>query len=253
MRLQWVVVCVGGAALAAGCGQVGERIETLTRQNDEQSAMIAELTKAQQTMRLEVDALRREQAASMENRVEALVKDVTARVEQQLATATNLPTTGTDRSIIRETVQAELAATEARKKAAEEAKAAEEQKQRDERRAQWENDRWNSLQKDLNLSDDQRQQFQLASSNVRQVIRDTMDKMRASGQDPDPAAIKLASERLRNEYTATLSQILTPEQIDAYRKQPNNMLHMMDEMAQNGGHMHFHGGGGPGGGGGPPQ
>ena len=172
---------------------------------------------------------------------------VSSRIEQQQAPATNVPSTGM--WIMRENVQAEPAATEARKKAADEARQAEEQKERDERRAQWENERWNGLQKDLNLTDDQRQQLQLASSNVRQIIRDTLDKMRANGQDPDPAAIKLATERLRNEYAATLALILSPEQIEDYRKQPANMLRMMDEMAS-GGHVHGMGmasgrGGGP--------
>ncbi|MCX7818924.1 MAG: hypothetical protein N2652_06945 [Kiritimatiellae bacterium] len=223
---------VGVLALLAGCA--GRETPEAIAEREELRALVAKLERRVGELQAEIETMRAERTTELKATVQDMLRveldsmiqtTVYARVEAKLGDKAQV-----DR-MVRETVMETLAAVEAQRRAEEEARRERERLEREQRRAQFEEERWNRTAQELKLNEAQKEQMRAVNQAIRSEIETMMAQARESGQMPDPAAIRQAAQELKTKYETALAQVLTPEQITAYRNQPFNLLRMLDAMA----------------------
>lgn len=226
----WCWICVGlCAGLGAGCTEVSEEVGTLRRRNDEQGKVISQLVQEMEELRLKVDGYERRQEAMLAAAADTVITqrfgaNIAAAVNEQVARQIRAQE-GLDR-MIQDRVVAEIAAADARREAerlvADQARAEE----REERRRTFMDQRWARLSEELSLNETQTAGLRAASDAMREEMRTAMEGLRETG-GAGPAEFQQQAEALRAKYEAQLSQVLTPEQLEAYRNRPDSILRMM--------------------------
>ena len=157
----------------------------------------------------------------------AVASEVARQVDGRLGSEKEIDT------IFRQTVDEQMTAYEKRQQ---EAREEEQRKQREEwekQRAEVEKHQWDQIRTDLGLNEIQTTQLKEVSQQARQTIRDTFRTLRDQGT-ATPEQFRQQADAFKTSYEASLQQVLTPEQLEAYRNQPRNLLHMIDMMASGG-------------------
>lgn len=221
-----------GAVAFCGCGERESAEELAAR--EELRAHVVKLERRIAEVQAEVDTMRAERTTDLKAVVQDMLRveldtmittTVASRVEAKLGDKAQV-----DR-MVREQVMDTLAAHEAQKRAEEEARREQERQERELRRAQFEEERWNRMAQELKLTEVQKEQMRAANQAIRQEIEAAMAQVRESGQIPDAATIRQRAIELKAQFETALAQVLTPEQIAAYRSQQFNTLRMLDIMA----------------------
>ncbi len=216
------------SALAAGCGETAEKVDSLSRKNEEQAQAILRLTQAVEELRGKVDANERRQQQALEEKADAMIAQrfgasIEEAVRQQVAR--QIEARDGLRELITDRVSQEVAAIDAQK---EEARLAEEKaraEEREQRRQEFMNQRWAQLAQQLNLDEATTTKLRAMSEAMRTDIRDAMQQLRESGTF-DPEAMREQVDAFRQKYEAEMAAILTPEQLEAAKSQP--IMRMMD-------------------------
>lgn len=220
------------AAWLSGCA--GTESPEAIAEREELRATAAKLERRISELQAEIETMRAERTTELKATVQDMLRaeldamiqtTVVARVEQKLGDKAQV-----DR-LVRDTVMETLAAVEAQKRAEEEARREQERLEREQRRAQFEEERWNRTAQELGLNEAQKEQMRAVNQAIRGEIEAIMAQFRESGQMPDPNTIRQSAQQLKAKYEASLAQVLTPEQIAAYRNQPFSLLRMLDAMA----------------------
>lgn len=211
--------------LLTGCGS--KVAEEALRANKELTARVARLEQSEQQLKREVEAMRLEQTATLEkkateamgSRVAALVDE---KIEERLGSHDEL------QNVVKAVIRDEMAAFESRQSQNRERGQRDPARRQEweQRRTQWEQERWQTLSKDLNLTDEQVTKMKAASQAMREQIQKGFSQIREQGFDWEK--VRQGTEQLKTQYEGELSKILTPEQLEAYRKRPDSMMRMMD-------------------------
>lgn len=179
-----------------------------------------------QNLQAQVDAL-------VSARMNTLVSSEVARqVDGRLGSEREMDT------IFRQAVDEQMTAYEKRQQEAREEQRRKQAEEWEKRRAEAEKQQWDKIRTDLALSDTQAAQLKEVSQQARQTIRDTFRTLREQGT-ATPEQIQQQASAFKASYEASLQQVLTAEQLEAYRNQPRNLLRMIDMMA-GGGHFGRH-------------
>lgn len=225
---------------------------------EEMRAAVVKLERRVSDLQAELETLKNQRSTDLRAAVQDVLRaeldtmietTVLARVEARLGDKA-----GVDQ-LVRDTVKETLAAYE-RQREAEEAAAREQRRQEwEQRRAQFEEERWTRLAQDLKLTEVQKEQMRAANQSIREAIEAIWAQLRESNERPDMNMIRQRAAELKAQYEAMLSQILTPEQLAAYRDQRSfNLLRMLDAIASGEGPgFFFRGDRGGEGRGGPPR
>lgn len=225
---------VGAGAVLCLIGCSGTDSPERIAEREELRALVARLERRIGELQAEVDTMRAERTTELKATVQDMLRaeldamietTVVARVEQKLGDKAQV-----DR-LVRNTVMDTLAAVEAQKRAEEEARREQERLEREQRRAQFEEERFNRLAQELNLNETQKEQMRAVTQAIRGDIEAIVAQFRESGQMLEPNTIRQTAQELKTKYEALLAQLLTPQQIEAYRNQPFNVLRMLDAMA----------------------
>lgn len=231
-------LCAGVAMLSGvcGCNELSEEVQSLQRKNDEQSATIARVTQEVEQLQQKVADFERRQDSMLAQAAENVITQrfgstIQSAVSQQVAEQLKNQT-GFDEAL-KSRIQAEIAANdakiEAQKAAAEQAR----QEERDRRRQERTDQRWAAAAKELSLNETQVTALRGAEENIRTTLHDTMDEMRQSGEW-NPGAMREKAQSIRTEYEAELAKILTPEQLESFKKNPGSMFGGMEFMGRGG-------------------
>ena len=230
----WVVAGLALGVLSwLGC-TAHETPEELAAR-EEMRAAVVKLERRVSDLQAELETLKNQRSTDLRAAVQDVLRaeldtmietTILARVEARLGEKA-----GVDQ-LVRDTVKETLAAYE-RQKEAEEAAAREQRRQEwEQRRAQFEEERWTRLAQDLKLTEAQKEQMRAANQSIREAIEAIWAQLRESNERPDTNMIRQRAVELKAQYEAMLSQILTPEQLAAYREQrPFNLLRMLDAIA----------------------
>jgi len=219
-------VWLGGCAGTESPEAIAER--------EELRAAAAKLERRINELQAEIETMRAERTTELKATVQDMLRaeldamiqtTVAARVEAKLGDKAQVD------QLVRNTVMETLAAVEAQKRAEEEARREQERLEREQRRAQFEEERWNRTAQELKLNEAQKEQMRALTQAIRGEIDALMTQFRESGQMPDPNTIRQTAQELKTKYETALAQILTPEQISAFRNQPFNLLRMLDAMS----------------------
>ncbi len=220
------------AAWLSGCA--GSESPEAMAEREELRAMTAKLERRISELQTEIETMRAERTTELKATVQDMLRaeldamiqtTVVARVEQKLGDKAQV-----DR-LVRDTVMDTLAAVEAQKRAEEEARREQERLEREQRRAQFEEERWNRAAQELGLNEAQKEQMRAVNQAIRGEIDALVAQFRDSGQMPDLNSIRQSAQQLKSKYEGALAQVLTPEQIAAYRNQPFSLLRMLDAMS----------------------
>jgi hypothetical protein len=225
-RWVWVGLCAG---LAAGCSETAEEVSSLRRRNEEQGKVISQLVQEMEELRLKVEGYERRQEALLTAAADTVITqrfgaNIAQAVNEQVARQLRAQE-GLDR-IIQDRVVAEITAAEARREAERLAAEQARTEEREERRRTFMDQRWTRLAEDLGLNESQTAGLRAASDAMREEMRVAMDALREMG-GAGPEEFRQQAETLRSKYEAQLGQVLTPEQLDAYRNRPDSILRMM--------------------------
>jgi len=224
------------AVVAAGCGRVDDAEDLAAR--EELRAQLARVERRVTECQAEIETMRREWTTDLRAVVQDMLRaeldnliatTVQARVEAKLGDKAQV-----DR-LVRETAMETILAHEAQKEAEANARREQERLEREQRRAQFEEERWNRLAQELKLNEQQKEQLRAVSQMIRQEFEAAMAQVRETGQPPDFAAVRQRAAELKAKVEASLAQFMTAEQIEAYRTQPFNALRMLDAMSGEGG------------------
>ena len=237
MKMSLWLMCAVMAALGTGCG--GEKLAEVSRQAKRNEERLDRLEKMQQEILAAIEASRKESAAALDKQVADLVsKKFDERIQGDIAKVIDQKMGGGAplQAVVQTVVNSAIADSDAKKKAEAEAREAERRQEWEQRRQEFENRRWADLQKEIGLNEQQTAKMREASQAVRDTIRQAFEGMREQPGGFNMDQARQQGEQLRQQYEAALSSILTPQQLEAYKKRPDSMLRMMSNMLDGGGH-----------------
>ena len=217
MRTVRVIMMGTALLLAAGCG--GERLAEVERQSKRNEERLVRLEGMQKEILDQVEASRRDAAASLEKRVEELVARVfDAKVQAEIVKKIDEKMGGGQQlqAVIQTAVDSAIAQNEAQEKAEADAREAQRRQEWDQRRQESDNRRWAERQQSIGLNNDQVAKLRAASEEVRNQMRQIFEQTREQGGDFDQA--RQRGQALVAQFEASLSSYLTAEQIEAYKK-----------------------------------
>jgi hypothetical protein len=225
-------VCLTSLAviLAAGCGKVERRLEYLQARSDEQASRLIRLEKNQEKLDAELDALRQAKAAPLAVEVEKLLTNRVAEFVASEVKAEFKEQVGSRQEIeemLRTVAREQAGSVQNRDRGNRGGPARQDWAQR---RTQWEEQQWQSMAKDLNLTDTQTEQMKAANQTLRKAIQDKVAEARDQGFNADK--LREIGEQLKAQHETQVSGILNAEQMEAYRKRPNTVLRMLDFSLQ---------------------
>lgn len=230
--MKYRIVCLASAAaiLATGCGKIDRRLEYLQARSDEQAGRLSRLEKNQEQLRTELEALRQAKAAPLAAEVEKLLTNRVAEFVASEVKSEFKEQVGTRQEIeeMLRTVAREQVGTQQNRDRGN--RGGPPRQDWAQRRTQWEEQQWQTLTKDLNLTEAQTEQMKAASQALRKSIQDKVAEIRDQGLNAEK--LREIGEQLKAQYETQVSGILNAEQLESYRKRPNSMLRVLDFSLQ---------------------
>ncbi len=177
-----------------------------------------------------VDQLTQQREGEMKVIVERLVD---ARVQELIAQKVDAGITakiGTQQEIeeiFQSAIKDQFAAVEEQKKQVAEAERQKQREEWDKRQQERTEQRLAELAKTLNLNDGQKEQIKVAQADMRTQMRALFESSRQEGGGPpDFDKMRQTMEALRAQHISQMQAIMSTEQLEAYQKQIDGMMHL---------------------------
>lgn len=235
--IRWGMAVVAAGAILTGCGN--EEPPEAFAAREAMRAEVAGLGRKVEDLRAEMESIRLAHTTDLKAAIRdafgaemdrAIVSQVQARVEARIGTAADI-----DR-IFRESIADAMAQYETNKQLAEDVKREEQRIERERERAERDEERWVQLAQELRMTAAQTDQLRAATQAVRAEIEVAMAAIR-EGQRPEPDVMRARAVELKTQFELAVHQILSPDQVEAYKAQGFSVLRMLEGMSQGGGMM----------------
>jgi Spy/CpxP family protein refolding chaperone len=179
----------------------------------------ASVNTAQKELIQKTDALAK-QNADLAQRLDAqdkAIRDLTTKVDDIAKIVERLEQQGENQGKVNRTMEAMLAQIERGAQGNPGGPGAGPGGDLRDRAAEWRERQLAQLSETLKLTDDQKEKVKVVMSQAQENVRKAMTEMRQSGQF-DRDKMRETTEKLRNDTTEAMKGILTPEQMDGYKK-----------------------------------
>ncbi len=132
-------------------------------------------------------------------------------------------------AIFQQAIREGVASYDERKNSEREEQRKQWQTKMEDQRKQWEEKRTQRLAEELKLSAEQSESMKKLEIDQREAVRKKIEEMGGMGGF-NFEAMRTATEELRVKNDEEVAKILTPEQMEEYKKRPRNMMSLLSGM-----------------------